>query len=66
MRCAATLSAGVWLASVPFASSSASNPAAMSALASLPPPVATSRGWWPRRSRAAFATATDSASLATR
>ena len=44
IRAAPTLSAGVWFASVPFASSTHSNPCAISAFASLPPPVAVSRG----------------------
>ena len=55
MRSAATLSSGVWLASVPLARSTHSKPRAASALASLPPPVATSRGSWPLRSRASRA-----------
>ena len=54
-RGAATLSCGVWLASVPLASSTQSKPRAISAFASLPPPVATSRGSIPRRSSAARA-----------
>src|SRR5919108_5157436 len=58
-RSAATLSWGVWLASVPFAISTQSNPAAFSAFASLPPPVATSRGSTPQRRSASRATLTD-------
>ena len=37
IRSAATLSCAVWFASVPFASSTHSNPAALRAFASLPP-----------------------------
>ncbi len=42
-RSPATRSVAVWLSSVPLASSTASKPRAISALASLPPPVASSR-----------------------
>ena len=49
IRADATLSLGVWLASVPFARSTLSNPCAISAFASLPPPVAVSRGSIPHR-----------------
>src|SRR5262249_23101473 len=53
---AATDSCAVWLASVPFASRTASNPEAMNACASLPPPVAISLTSCPRLSSPAFAT----------
>src|SRR4051794_17692758 len=54
---ATTRSCGVWLASVPFASTPASKPAALKALASLPPPVATSLASIPQLSSAARAAA---------
>ena len=60
-RDAATLSCGVWLASVPFASSTASKPRSISAFASLPPPVATSRASIRQRSSAALARRTGGA-----
>src|SRR5581483_6596933 len=52
IRSPATLSSGVWFASVPLASSTHSKPRAASAFASLPPPVATSAGVKPQSASA--------------
>src|SRR5919108_2211811 len=60
MAASVTSSCGVWFASVPLASSTASYPEATSAFASLPPPVATSRGSWPRDRSASEAIRTGS------